>query len=310
MLRCAAAAVPPRLARQCARGGRPSLLRAHPPLTRAPLPTPRLLPPAAAPTRAWRLPSSTRSSTLTALRSWRWVRGHLGCVVGQHTRGASPCLMPSCGTHAVWPALHPPHSGVDAHRVMPPPCPTPPLCAHPPHVTGTAGSTPHECQQFGWHTGDTVLAAYGSDGSKYWKRNNTKSSTPSPSWLTVGRLGQSAEQQVIELERELERAKEEEQGASAAVQVARAQAREADVAERAARKTLAGLKQEKVGGGGVGQGSSGEPLCLSPSSAPRPLIPDCLPHPCALPLPHSPSCACRSHTHPPLHTPACAAVPG
>lgn len=52
-----------------------------------------------------------------------------------------------------------------------------------------------ECTSVGWHT-PNVMACYGANGAKYYKRGQNQTSIPPPHWCRHARLGQSAAQQV------------------------------------------------------------------------------------------------------------------
>lgn len=52
-----------------------------------------------------------------------------------------------------------------------------------------------DCAQVGWHT-PNVMACYGANGAKYYKRGANQTSLPPPHWAQRARLGQSVAQQV------------------------------------------------------------------------------------------------------------------
>ena len=74
----------------------------------------------------------------------------------------------------------------------------------PPHPSGclplsaegvVVAQTRAQCYAAAYDT-HNVVACYGADGGKYYRRGNTQTSIPPPHWLRFARLGQSSAQQV------------------------------------------------------------------------------------------------------------------
>ncbi|KAL4424708.1 hypothetical protein ABPG77_000051 [Micractinium sp. CCAP 211/92] len=101
-----------------------------------------------------------------------------------------------------------------------------------------------DAQRAGYQT-PNVIACYLADGSKFYRRGSNNNQHPPPYWLRGARLGQSAAQQVKDLQQEVQRLQAKLAQHEAELQQARQEVQAADAAERQARLALRDVKHKE-----------------------------------------------------------------
>ncbi|KAL4422537.1 hypothetical protein ABPG75_008734 [Micractinium tetrahymenae] len=101
-----------------------------------------------------------------------------------------------------------------------------------------------EAQRAG-HQTPNVIACFMADGYKFYRRGSTNTQVPPPHWLRGARLGQSAAQQVTDLQQEVQRLQGELAQHEAELQRSQQEVQAADAAERQARVALRDVKHKE-----------------------------------------------------------------